>query len=63
MCSWRRSISRTESGEHLEWNVIPEFEHLDAPFEIYPGVIVHHQGHINGTATGPKRTPPRNVAG
>ena len=31
---------RTESGEHLEWNVIPEFEHLDAPFEIYPGVIV-----------------------
>ena len=31
---------RTESGEHLEWNIIPEFEHLDAPFEIYPGVIV-----------------------
>ncbi len=31
---------RTESGEHLEWNVIPEFEHLDAPFEIYPGVIL-----------------------
>ena len=31
---------RTESGEHLEWNVIPEFEHLDAPFEIYPGVVV-----------------------
>jgi hypothetical protein len=31
---------RTESGEHLEWNFIPEFEHLDAPFEIYPGVIV-----------------------
>jgi uncharacterized protein DUF5916 len=31
---------RTESGEHLEWNIIPEFEHLDAPFEIYPGVVV-----------------------
>ena len=31
---------RTESGEHLEWNIIPEFEHLDAPFEIYPGVIM-----------------------
>jgi len=31
---------RTESGEHLEWNVIPEFEHLDTPFEINPGVIV-----------------------
>jgi hypothetical protein len=31
---------RTESGEHLEWNVIPEFERLDAPFEIYPRVIV-----------------------
>jgi hypothetical protein len=31
---------RTESGEHLEWNVIPEFEHLDAPFEISPGVIL-----------------------
>jgi hypothetical protein len=31
---------RTESGEHFEWNVIPEFEHLDAPFEIYPGVIL-----------------------
>ena len=32
--------ARTESGEHLEWNVIPEFEHLDAPFEIHPGVIL-----------------------
>ncbi|MGE5244502.1 MAG: DUF5916 domain-containing protein [Betaproteobacteria bacterium] len=31
---------RTESGEHLEWNTIPEFQHLDAPFEIYPGVVV-----------------------
>jgi len=32
--------TRTESGEHLEWNIIPEFEHLDAPFEISPGVII-----------------------
>jgi hypothetical protein len=32
--------ARTESGEHLEWNYIPEFEHLDAPFEIAPGVVI-----------------------
>jgi hypothetical protein len=42
--NWRLFIApfnvRTESGEHLEWNVIPEFEHLDAPFEIYPGVVL-----------------------
>jgi hypothetical protein len=31
---------RTESGEHLEWNWIPQFEHLDFPFEITEGVIV-----------------------
>jgi len=31
---------RTESGEHLEWNYIPTFEHLDLPFEIRPGVVV-----------------------
>lgn len=42
--NWRFFIApfnvRTESGEHFEWNVIPEFEHLDAPFEIYPGVTL-----------------------
>ena len=42
--NWRIFVApfnvRTESGEHIEWNVIPEFEHLDAPFEIYPGVVV-----------------------
>jgi len=42
--NWRFFIApfnvRTESGEHLEWNVIPALEHLDTPFEIYPGVIV-----------------------
>ena len=32
--------TRTESGEHLEWNYIPEFEHLDGPFEIATGIIV-----------------------
>ena len=32
--------TRTESGEHLEWNYIPEFERLDAPFEIAPGIVV-----------------------
>ncbi|MBI3401201.1 MAG: carbohydrate binding family 9 domain-containing protein [Acidobacteria bacterium] len=31
---------RTESGEHLEWNFVPEFERLDAAFEISPGVVV-----------------------
>ncbi len=31
---------RTESGEHLEANVIPELERLDAPFEISPGVML-----------------------
>jgi hypothetical protein len=31
---------RTESGEHLEWNYIPTFEHLDTPFEIQPGVVI-----------------------
>ncbi len=31
---------RTESGEHLEVNYIPEYEHLDAPFEINPGVVL-----------------------
>jgi len=42
--NWRLFVApfnvRTESGEHLEWNIIPEFEHLDAPFEIYPAVIL-----------------------
>jgi hypothetical protein len=31
---------RTESGEHLEWNYIPEFEHLDRPFEIATGIVI-----------------------
>jgi hypothetical protein len=31
---------RTESGEHLEWNYIPTFEHLEVPFEIQPGVVI-----------------------
>ena len=42
--NWRVFVApfnvRTESGEHLEWNVIPEFERLEAPFEIAPGVIL-----------------------
>jgi hypothetical protein len=42
--NWRLFMApfniRTESGEHFEWNLIPEFEHLDLPFEIYPGVIL-----------------------
>ena len=31
---------RTESGEHLEWDYIPTFEHLDLPFEISVGVVI-----------------------
>ncbi|MCU1385306.1 MAG: hypothetical protein JWL71_4003 [Acidobacteria bacterium] len=31
---------RTESGEHLEWDYVPTFEHLDLPFEISPGVVI-----------------------
>jgi Domain of unknown function (DUF5916)/Carbohydrate family 9 binding domain-like len=31
---------RTESGEHLEWNWIPQFEHLDLPFEIAEGIVI-----------------------
>ena len=42
--NWRLFMApfnvRTESGEHLEGNVILEFERLDAPFEIHPGVVV-----------------------
>ena len=38
--NWRFFIApfniRTESGEHLEWNVIPELEHLDTPFDMSP---------------------------
>ncbi|HKW50901.1 MAG TPA: DUF5916 domain-containing protein, partial [Candidatus Eisenbacteria bacterium] len=31
---------RTESGEHLEWNYIPTFERLDAPFEVQPSIVI-----------------------
>lgn len=31
---------RMESGDHFEWNAIPEFEHLDEPFEISTGVFI-----------------------
>ena len=31
---------RTESGEHLEWDYIPMFEHLEQAFEISPGVVI-----------------------
>ncbi len=31
---------RTESGEHLEWNYVPEFERLEAPFQISPGILI-----------------------
>jgi hypothetical protein len=31
---------RTESQEHIEWNYIPVFQRLDAPFEIRPGIVI-----------------------
>lgn len=36
---------RTESGEHIEWNYIPEYEFLDRPFEIRPGIVVPAGGY------------------
>ena len=37
---------RTESGEHIEWNYMPEYEYLDAPFSIRPGVVVPPGGYL-----------------
>jgi hypothetical protein len=36
---------RLESGEHIEWNYMPEHEFLDAPFEIRTGVVVPPGGY------------------
>lgn len=36
---------RTESGEHIEWNYIPEHEYIDIPFEIRPGIFVAPGGY------------------
>jgi len=42
--SWRIFTApfnaRTHSGEHIEANIMPSFEHLDEPFEIADGVII-----------------------
>ncbi len=42
--SWRVFMApfnvQTESGEHLEANVAPQFERLDEPFEIAEGVVI-----------------------
>ena len=37
---------RTESGEHIEWNYIPEYEYLDLPFEIRSGITVPAGGYV-----------------
>jgi len=37
---------RTESGEHVEWNYIPEYEFLDLPFQIRPGITVPAGGYL-----------------
>lgn len=31
---------RTQSGEHIEANWSPEFERIDVPFEVAPGVVI-----------------------
>jgi hypothetical protein len=31
---------RTESGEHFEWDVVPQFERLDEPFAVADGVTI-----------------------
>ncbi|MGH9331408.1 MAG: sugar-binding protein [Vicinamibacterales bacterium] len=36
---------RTESGEHIEWNYMPEHEYLDMPFEIQPGIVIPRGGY------------------
>ncbi len=42
--SWRVFTApfnvRTESGEHLELNFVPQYEYLDEPFEIAEGVVL-----------------------
>lgn len=42
--SWRMFTApfnaRTESGEHLEWNWIPQLEYLPGPFEVADGVVI-----------------------
>jgi hypothetical protein len=42
--SWRVFMApfnvRTRSGWHLETNYAPQFERLDAPFEVSPGVVI-----------------------
>jgi len=35
----------TQSGEHLEANWAPQYERLDAPFEISPGVVIPVGGY------------------
>jgi hypothetical protein len=36
---------RTESGEHIEWNYVPQYEFLDAPFRIRPNLVVPAGGY------------------
>ncbi len=42
--SWRVFLTpfnvETQSGDHAETNLAPQFERLDAPFEVAPGVII-----------------------
>jgi hypothetical protein len=50
LLNWRIFVGpwniRTESGEHLEWNYTPEYEFLDVPFAIRPGVVVPAGGYV-----------------
>ncbi len=42
--SWRVFLTPfnivTQSGDHAETNLAPQFERLDAPFEVAPGVVI-----------------------
>lgn len=31
---------RTESGEHIEFNYMPQYDYLDYPFEIHEGIVI-----------------------
>jgi Domain of unknown function (DUF5916) len=63
--SWRVFLAplnvETRSGEHLEANWAPQFERLDVPFEVAPGVVIppgrYHFARYRGEAqTSPSRS-------
>ncbi|HMC82896.1 MAG TPA: DUF5916 domain-containing protein [Candidatus Polarisedimenticolia bacterium] len=62
--SWRVFVApfnvETRSGEHLEANWAPQFEWLDVPFEVAPGVVIppgryHFTRYRTETQSSPSR--------